>query len=67
METYEGIKAMTYRAVKEDTPYMTLIKNWKSNIRETLVQVRKEFNDWIDAFTYSFIRSLNKVENSKEM
>jgi len=31
------------------------------------VQVRKEFTDWIDTFTHKFVRSLNKIETSKEM
>lgn len=31
------------------------------------MQVRKEFNDWIDNFTHKFVRSLNKIETSKEM
>jgi hypothetical protein len=29
--------------------------------------VRKEFNNWIDAFTHKFVRSLNKIETAKEM
>jgi len=67
MEDYEAIKAMTYRTVVENTPSMTLVNVWKSQIRQTLVQVRKEFNDWIDSFTHKFVRSLNKIETSKEM
>lgn len=67
MEEYEGIKALTYRAVVENTPAMTLIAEWKKNIRSTLVQVRREFNEWIDTFTHKFVRSLNKIESSKEM
>lgn len=67
MEEYEGIKAMTYRTVVENTPAMTLISEWKRSIRQTLVQVRKEFNEWIDSFTHKFVRSLNKIETSKDM
>lgn len=67
MEDYEAIKSMTHRTVVENTPSMTMITVWKSQIRNTLVQVRKEFNDWIDSFTHKFVRSLNKIETSKEM
>ena len=67
MEDYEAIKSMTHRTVQENTPSMTMITVWKSQIRNTLVQVRKEFNDWIDSFTHKFVRSLNKIETSKEM
>jgi hypothetical protein len=67
MEDFEAIKALTYRTVVENTPAMTLVSTWKSQIRSTLVQVRKEFNEWIDAFTHKFVRSLNKIETAKEM
>ena len=62
MEDYEQIKANCFRTVCENTPYMTLIQEWKQNIRTILVNVRREFNEWIDAFTHKFVRSLNKIE-----
>ena len=37
MEEYEQIKAMCYRTVVENTPYMSLISGWKCNIRSVLV------------------------------
>jgi hypothetical protein len=67
MEVYESIKATTFRAVVENRPSATLISSWKTNIRETLFQVRKEFIEWIDSFTLKFVRSLQKIESSKEM
>ena len=67
MEDYETIKANCFKSVQENTPYSTLIQAWKKQIRDTLVQVRRDFNDWIDSFTHKFVRSLNKIENSKEL
>lgn len=67
MEDFEQIKALTYKTVVENTPAMTLVAQWKSQIRITLVQARREFNNWIDSFTHKFVRSLNKIETSKEM
>lgn len=67
MEYYESIKASTFRSVVENTPSKTLIASWKNQIRDTLFTVRKEFIDWIDSFTHKFVRSLNKIELSKEM
>ena len=37
MEDYEAIKSMTHRTVLENTPSMTMITVWKSQIRNTLV------------------------------
>ena len=67
MEYYESIKANTFRSVVENTPSKTLIASWKNQIRDTLFAVRTEFIDWIDSFTHKFVRSLNKIEMSKEM
>lgn len=67
MEYYEQIKANTFRAVVENTPSKNLIASWKNQIRDTLFSVRKEFIEWIDSFTHKFVRSLNKIEQSKEM
>jgi hypothetical protein len=67
MEYYESIKATTFRSVVENTPSKTLIASWKNQIRDTLFAVRTEFIDWIDSFTHKFVKSLNKIEQSKEM
>ncbi len=41
MEEYESIKKMTHRIVTENCASATLISNWKSGIREILVEVRE--------------------------
>jgi len=33
MEEYEQIKATTFKTVVDNTPYMSLIQNWKRDIR----------------------------------
>lgn len=40
---------------------------WKTQIRRTLIDVKKDFNDWIDTFTNKFVKSLNKIEQSPEL
>jgi hypothetical protein len=46
---------------------VTLIKEWKGKIRSVLLDVKENFNEWIDAFTLKFMKSLSKIECSKEM
>jgi cysteinyl-tRNA synthetase len=46
---------------------MSLIQVWKTQIRRTLIDVKKDFNEWIDTFTNKFVKSLNKIEHSKEL
>jgi hypothetical protein len=62
MEEYESIKKMTHRVVSENSASATLISNWKSGIREILVEVREQFNNWITDFTNKFVSKLNKIE-----
>lgn len=66
-EEFESIKQMTRKTILENTPNMTLIQVWKTQIRRTLIDVKKDFNEWIDSFTNKFVKSLNKIEQSKEL
>lgn len=66
-EEFESIKQMTRKTVIENTPNMSLIQVWKTQIRRTLIDVKKDFNEWIDTFTNKFVKSLNKIEHSKEL
>ena len=34
MEDYENIKSTTFRVIMENSPSMTLVKDWKEQIRE---------------------------------
>ena len=46
---------------------MNVMKNWKNQIRSTMMQVKSEFVDWIDTFTIQFIRSLKGIEGQREL
>lgn len=67
MEDFEGIKQFTQKAVTENQQNTKLIKEWKQSIRQTLIEVKKNFNEWIDNFTNKFVKSLNKIEQSREL
>ena len=62
LEEFEAIKEYTCKAVIENEPSITIIKEWKESIRKTLIDVKDEFVDWIDTFTNKFVKSLNKIE-----
>jgi hypothetical protein len=44
---------------------MNVMKNWKNEIRSTIMTVRNEFVDWVDAFTNSTIKSLKAIEGQQ--
>ena len=44
-----------------------MIKEWKQSIRQTLIEVKENFIEWIDNFTNKFVKSLNKIEQSREL
>ena len=45
----------------------TIIKEWKEGIRDTLISVKMQFVDWIENFTNKFVKSLNKIEQSRDL
>lgn len=65
MEEYEAIKKLTHKIVVENAPSTTLIGNWKNGIRSTLIDIKSQFNEWIDDFTNRFVTRLNKIEHSQ--
>jgi len=67
MEDFEDIKNTTKKAVVDNAQNTALIKEWKQSIRKTLIEVKENFIDWIDNFTNKFVKSLNKIEQSREL
>ena len=47
---------------------MNVMKNWKKEIRNSIMRVRNEFVEWVDTFTQSTIKSLKGIESqSREL
>jgi hypothetical protein len=47
---------------------MNVMKNWKNEIRNSIMRVRNEFVEWVDTFTQSTIKSLKGIESqSREL
>lgn len=67
LEEFEAIKAFAMKAIVENGPNTSIIKEWKEAIRDTLIKVKSEFIEWIDNFTNKFVKSLNKIEQSREL
>jgi len=62
LEDFDRIKARTAEIIKKDEKKMDLMKNWKNQIRKSLIKTRNDFVDWVDVFTTQFIRSLKTIE-----
>lgn len=43
------------------------MKNWKNQIRTSLITVRDQFVNWVDGFTNQFIRSLKGIEGQRDL
>ena len=67
LEEFEQIKAYTAKAIVENEPNISIIRKWKEGIRDTLVKVKNEYIEWIENFTNKFVKSLNKIEQSREL
>ena len=67
MEEYESIKEYAAKAIKENAPNIQIIAQWKAQIRDTLLKVKEKYIEWIETFTNKFVKSLNKIEHSKQL
>lgn len=67
MEEYESIKDYAAKAIKENAPNIHIIAQWKAQIRDTLLKVKEKYIEWIETFTNKFVKSLNKIEHSKQL
>lgn len=67
LEEFEQIKAYTAKAIIENEQNIHIIHKWKEGIRDTLVKVKNEYIEWIESFTNKFVKSLNKIEQSREL
>ena len=67
LEEFEQIKAYTAKAIIENEPNISIIRKWKEGIRDTLIKVKEEYIEWIENFTNKFVKSLNKIEQSREL
>ena len=67
LEEFEQIKSQTAKAIIENEQHISIIRNWKEGIRDTLVKVKNEYIEWIESFTNKFVKSLNKIEQSREL
>ena len=50
MEDFERIRDLTAEAVNSNIENTTIMKMWKYKIRESLMDIRTEFNQNIDKF-----------------
>ena len=67
LEEYEAIKDYAAKAIKENAPNIHIISQWKAQIRDTLLKVKEKYIEWIETFTNKFVKSLNKIEHSKQL
>ena len=67
MEEYERIKRTAAEAITNNNQKMNGMRSWKNEIRKMLMDVRAQFQRWVDIFTNQFILSLKDIENSKDL
>lgn len=72
-KSYEGrlrrfnkIKQQADRVLRENQPYTHTIADWKDDIRDMLLRVREQVNEFIEMFTNKFIRQISKMEHERQ-
>lgn len=67
MEAFETIRESAAKSILKTETHTNMVQEWKSNIRAVLLDVRKTLIDWIDSFTNKFVKSLSKIDSSKDL
>ena len=63
LEEFDVIKAKTEDIIRANSKRVNVMKNWKNEIRTTIMKVRNEFVEWVDSFTQQTIKSLKGIES----
>lgn len=67
MEDFERIRDLTAKAVTSNVENTTIIKRWKQRIRESLMEIRDQFNKYIEQFIELFGDKFKDVEHSSDL
>jgi hypothetical protein len=67
LEEFDQIKQNTFDLILENSKKMDVMKNWKNQIRNSLIKVRNDFVSWVDSFTNQFIKSLKTIDGQGEL
>ncbi len=51
LEEFDKIKVYIEGVISSNCKKVNLMKNWKNDIRKTIMAVRNDFVEWIDTFT----------------
>ena len=67
MEDFERIKNLCSEAVTSNIKNTSIIKQWKYDIRSSLMKIRENFNDSIDKFIDKFAKVFKNIESSSDL
>lgn len=67
MEEFERIKALCQEAITSNIKNTSIIKQWKFEIRSSLMKIRARFNEQIDQFIDKFSKAFKNIESSNEL
>jgi hypothetical protein len=62
MGDFDDIRQMTMESIRANRDNVHIMRNWKEEIRSTLMDVRNEFMVLIDDYTEKFVQSLRDVD-----
>ena len=51
LEDFDRVKAHTEDLIRSNSKRMNVMKDWKNEIRSSIMAVRNEFVEWVDTFT----------------
>jgi len=67
MADFDDIRQLTMESIRNNRKNVSIMRDWKDKIRNTLLEVRNEFISAIDDYTEKFVQSLRDVDQSNEL
>lgn len=63
MKDFERIKDFTAQVIKAFEGKTNQVRNWKKEIRACLMEVKNNFQLWLDEITNKFLNSLRDIDD----
>lgn len=64
-EEFGEIKELTLNTIRDNIKRTTAIADWKNETRSLVLEVKRQFNEWIDQFASRYLRSVNAQQEKR--
>ena len=64
-EEFDEIKQLTLTLIRDNIPRTTAIRDWQDKTRSLVMEVKRQFNQWIDKFTSKYLSNISSFQEKR--